>query len=223
MVLVPQRGPPWIFGFDALFEALSAVVALATLAFAWKIHALTKDRKHFWLGASFGGIFLGLILKAWVDLVIHSQWLANLLGVATSAELEQVFIFGYGAFYASTLFSYAFLVITVMNIKGLSALIFGLIFAGMVYTKSYYETYYLYSAILLGLVGAKMYQNFLARKGFSTFATFGAFVLLTLAQLAFLLQPVRPELNPAAHIALFAGFLTLAGALFNVVLKKVKK
>lgn len=222
MGLVPLRGPEWIFGLDAVFEGVAALVVLGVVILSYKVYRLTQDKKYAGLSAAFGALCLAFIARAITYSVVHSEPFAAMLGITTKDAVSQFFLGGYGAFIALSLLAYTGLVVLLMRIrdKRLIILLLGVLFAGMVYSGSYYRTYYLFSTLLLGLCAVKLYQNYIQRRQTVRLTTWGAFTMLTLAQLAFLFQPALENLNPVAHIAQLAGVVILAGGLLTVLFRK---
>ncbi len=216
MVNVYVHGPEWFFGTDAVLVAFSALIAFCVVLAASRLYRMTEERRYAFFTACFVLLTLSFLFRALTDSLLQKVFFeipAHLTAL--------VFFYGYVVSILLALTAYLILLIVTHKLKDkrIIALLFLILVPSMLLSGSYYLSFYGLSAIFLAFISASYFQNYKKVRSFASCSVFIAFLLLTLAQVQFLLEAVRISFYVSAHITQAAGFLLILIALIKTLIK----
>jgi hypothetical protein len=224
MVNVYLHGPKWFFGADASLMAFAALIAFCVAFAAFRLYRMTDEKKYAFFTTSFVLLTFSFLARAAADTLLE--------GIVFSAPAHLaglIFFYGYVLHILLALTAYAVLIIITHKITDLRiiALLFLIMIPSMLLSGSYYLSFYGLSMIFLAFIATAYYQNYKKVCSAASCLVFIAFVLLTFAQIQFLLEgvrilafeAVRPYLYVTAHITQAAGYLLILFALIRTLLK----
>ncbi|MEM3154400.1 MAG: hypothetical protein QW165_02405 [Candidatus Woesearchaeota archaeon] len=216
MVNVYVHGPKWFFGADAILVAFAALIAICVAFASFRLYRMTKERKYAFFTASFVLLTLSFLARAITDTILEEIFFSVPVHYA-----GLVFFYGYVAHILLALTAYLLLIVIThkINDKRIIALLFLILVPCLLISSSYYLSFYWLSAIFLTFISIAYYQNYRKVCTVSSCLVFIAFVLLSLAQVQFLLEAVNISFYVSAHITQAIGFLLLLMALIRTLLK----
>lgn len=203
-VTVLIRGPEWFFGIDSIFEGFAGIVLLLVTLFSWKAYSFTKDKRYRSFALAFGLMTLALIVRALTDLGVHFDWFN---------APKTVFLAGYVAFIFLTLLSVVMLFALTLKARDRAPIVALLLvsLALILISSSYFLSFHTISFILLCFISWHFVRNYLEKKSFPAACVAGAFVLLTLAQVQFVVDMLWHRWYIIGHLSqLLANFLLFA-------------
>ncbi len=218
MITATVKGPDWFFGVDACLEALAALAALLVFWQAYRIYKATKEKKYGYFAASFALLTLSFLSRSAADALIE-----GLFNVNVEQHAATIFIVGYLSHIILALIAYLILVAITYKItdKKIIALLLLTLLPSML-SKSYYLSFYGLSVIYLAFISMAYWKNWSAVRTKSACLVFWAFLLMTIAQIQFLLA-VNTSVYVSAHITQAAGYVLLLFALIFTLFKKNEK
>ena len=214
MVHVYLQGPEWFFGADASIEAFAALIAFFVAFASLRVYNITKERKYAFFTASMVLLTLSFLSRAIADILLE-----ELIWKVPSTQAGLIFLSGYVSHILLDLIAYALLVIITHKIsdKRVIALLFIIMIPSMLLSGSYFVSFYGLSFILLSFVTFAYLENCRKVRKTAASCVFIAFLLLTIVQLFFLLEPFYSALYVAAHVAQAAGYFVLLFALIRTL------
>ncbi len=216
MVSVHLQGPEWFFGADASLTAFAAVIALCVAVASLRVYRLTREKKYGYFTASFILLTLSFLSRATADTLLE-----GLVVKIPEAMTGMIFFVGYVTHILLALTAYLLLVIITHKIKDkrVIALLFLTLVPSLLLSGSYFLSFYGLSTIFLAFVAIAYYQNYHKVCTTTSCLVFIAFVLLSLAQVQFLLEAVKDFWYVGAHITQAAGYLVILFALVKTLIK----
>lgn len=208
-VTIFVRGPEWFFGLDSILEGFAAIVLLLVAIVSWKAFKFTKDKRYRSFSLAFGLMTLGMISRAVTDIVLHQKLCA----------IEEVFLAGYIVYIFATLISLVMLFALTLKTKDRAPLI-ALILISLVLvllSSSYFLTFHAIAFILLAFITFHFIRNCVAKKTLSAGFVAAAFLLMTIAQVQFVVDMVWHRWYILGNIALLIAFLLLLITLIKVL------
>ena len=217
MINIHVAGPEWFFGVDASLEAFAALTALLVAFAAYKIYRATKEKRY----GFFAGIFV-LLTLSFAARAIADAFLEEIFDVGkANLSAPSIFLAGYVTHIILALAAYIFLIVLTYRItdRRISTLFFLITIPGMLVSASYFLSFYGLGAILLAFVSIAYFQNYRKVGSAASLMVFISFLLLTLAQVQFILDIFKKILYVSAHITQAAGYLLLLVALLKILFK----
>ncbi|MBS3124629.1 hypothetical protein J4211_00010 [Candidatus Woesearchaeota archaeon] len=208
--------PEWFFGVDTTLEAFAGIIALLIAFVSYKLYRSTNERSYKYFLASFvllGGSFLSRsVADAFLGKFFNVS--PNIIGL--------VFFGGYVGHIFLALAAYLLLIASTYKIedKRLLVMMFLLLVPGLVFSASYFLSFYVLSSILLLFITWAYSQNYRKVRSVTSALVFGAFILLTLAQPLFILDMRSNIWYVFAHAVQAFAYLMLLAALLRILLKR---
>ena len=216
MVHVYLHGPEWFFGADASIEAFAALIAFFVAFAALRVYKMAKERKYAFFTASMILLTLSFLSRSIADILLE-----ELVWEMPTTFGKVTFFIGYVAHILLALIAYVLLVIVTHKItdKRVIALLFTIMIPSMLLSGSYFVSFYGLSFILLAFITFSYFENCRKVRKTAARCVFIAFLLLTIAQALFLLEPLYSLLYVAAHVTQCAGYFALLFALIKSIFK----
>jgi len=197
------------FGFDAIMELISFVIAFAVAYQAFKGYRLTRERTFLYLQFSFVLLAAGLLVDGLSTIfVLLARTGARLLGVSS---------LGYTIFFFAQLTAYLILVCAYLQkTRTLAAESLALSILPVLPVLGYTPTGELILIFLLFFITAQTLINYSVRRTSGSLLVMFAFTMLTLSHAFFLLMLFDARLFVLAHVAQLSGFVLLLVMLLQV-------
>lgn len=213
-------GPTWFFGVDAGLEALTAVVAFCVVVAALRVFQFTREKKYGYFTLAFGLLTLSFLSRAVADLLIE-----ELLWKLPQELIAKIFLFGYVSHIFFAIAAYLILLVLTYKIEDarVVTLIGLLLIPALLLSGSYFLSFYIISALMLGYIALAYYHNFKRVCSMPSCLVFWAFVFLFLAQVLFLCEIVHDYWYAAAHIVQACGYLLMLIALLRITFTNHEK
>jgi len=208
--------PRWFFGFDMLFEILSALVPFVLAYYSRKVYQFTEQREYKLMVYGFAAIGASLLAKMISTAMIYLQ---------LQQTQNQMLLLTYQTGFSLFRFLYlAGLVLLLMIAFGIQdrrqvMVLFFFIIMLTAFSHFSYFVFHIIAAFLLLHIVWFFYENYCKRKTQCAMLVVVSFALLALSQVAFIFINLQKNLYPIGETLQLLGFLTL---LYNhvVVLKK---
>lgn len=223
-------GPNWFFGIDSVLEGISMLICLSVFIFSFKIYRIAKERRHLYFSSAFALLTLAFLVRSVTNIIIHfrtvSDWgmehLPKIVLAKSVLSVPKIFLLGYGLHIAFTLSALALLAVLCLKVEDKKPffLMLLIMFVLVYFSGSYFTSFYALALILLFFISYQYLKNYLEKKTATTMLTFIAFLLLTLAPIAFLLQKFFGMFFVVAYLLQFMGFFMMSIALAIVIFKK---
>ncbi len=210
-VSIIVRGPEWFFGIDSLFEGFAAIALLLVTLFSYKAYKLTKDRRYRTFGIAFGLMIVGIVARALADLCVYADLSVHPLALMAL----------YAGYMGLTLVSIIVLFALTLKIRQRAPVI-ALLLVSLVLvmlSASYRLSFHSISVILLAFIAYHFIRNYFEKKSLSALLVCISFVLLTLTNVAFIVDIVKQRFYIIGHLLHLAAF----GMLFVALVKVLKK
>lgn len=214
-VTVLVRGPEWFFGLDSLFEGFAGLVLLLVSLTSWKAYSFTGEKRYRSFALAFGLMTLGFVTRALTDLGLHF----NLFKAP-----QALFFGGYVAFIFLTLASLVLLFALTLKARERAPFV-ALLLVSLVLvllSSSYFLSYHAISVILFGFVSWHFVRNYFEKKSFPAACVAGAFVLMTLAQVQFIVDVLWKKWYILGNLSFILGIFLLFAALVRVLRTPLK-
>lgn len=212
-----QLGPQWFFGVDAGLEATAAIIAFFIAVSALKVFRMSHDKRYFYFMGSFALLTLSFLSRAITDTLIE--------GIVVSVPqdyLGSIFFYGYVAHIFLALAAYVILFAVTHKIhdRRIVAFLFLILVPGLLLSASYFLSFYVTSLLFLAFISSIYLQNALKVKKLTSWLVFLGFMIITIAQVFFLLDAVtKTQGYVIAHMAQGLGYLVLLLALLKIIYK----
>ena len=213
VVELTVRGPQWFFGVDSAFEFFALIALLLITFFSIKAYWFTKDKRYRTFAIAFAFMSLGMFSRALTDLVVYLQ---------LKAISPQLLFAGYAGYMLLTLISLVALFGLTLKAKQKAPLVALMLITivGILLSASYRLAFHALAFILLAFIAFHFIRNYVAKKSFTAMLVCGSFVLLPVAQAAFIYDILRQRFYVVGHLIHLVAF----GALFiAVALVRVKR
>jgi len=213
MVLnITVRGPEWFFGVDSLFEIVAVVALLLITLFSFSAYRFTKDKRYRTFALGFGLMTIGMFARALTDFVVFLDLEVPILGLMA----------GYASYMGLTLLSLVILFALTLKSKERAPFIALLLssFVLVLLSASYRLSFHAMSIILLGFITYHFVKNYLQKKSLTALLVASSFALLTLTNVAFIVDIIRLKFYIIGHLINLLAFVLLFVALVRVKLGK---
>ena len=221
MVAVVLHGPVWFFLLDAVLGFLGMAAAIVIVLLSAKALSLLQERKYLYFSLAYALIGFGLLIRAITNVLVffvtpHIRQIVDL-----QHDRGTFFYFGYGSFIVCSVLGYVLLAVSTMKSREprITLLLTLLVLLLLGISSSYFLSFYLSSAILLGFITYHVGVNFFQRKSFTAFAVFTSFFLQFTAQIGFLLEVTDQLFYYIANSALLGGYIILLFTLAHLLFK----
>jgi hypothetical protein len=215
VVTITVRGPDWFFGIDSLFEGFAFIALLLVTLFSFKAYRFTKDKKFRSFAFGFGLMALAELARALADMFVYAGW-----------NVKPLALLGlYGGYMGLALVSLVVLFAITLKTKD-KAPIIALMAVSLVLillSTSYRLSFHAISLILLAFISYHFIRNFFEKKSVCAFLVCSSFVLLGLAQVAFIFDIVKQRFYIIGHLVHLLAFAALLVALVRVLRVPVKR
>ena len=219
MVTAIFNGPTWFFGVDSVFEALSSIVSLSVFIASMKMYFLTKEKKYRYFSLAFALLTLSFLIRMVTDLVVHTKFSQSFENIMQNlVSTSKIFIIGYICHIVLTLVAYIILLSFVFQIRNKKSftLFLSLLLVLILFSGSYYLSFYFSSLIMLIFITHYYLKNYVQAATTPKLLVFISFGLLALAQLQFLLQLFHGLFYVTAFITQLLGYFTLLLTIIRV-------
>lgn len=200
-MIVINSGPEWFYGFNALFNVLFSLVTFFISMLSYRVYRFLKQRKYYYLFASFLLISLAFGLTAAGSFLMHLGFYERIISIL---DMFDVIFLGQMTL---MLLAYTMLLLASMNVKSrrLIAFVISLMVLFIVFSYQYYLKFHMVLFLLLFFLAGNFYLNYRKRKSLSSALVFIGFYFLMLSQLFFLFT------------AQFSTNFYIAGQMFQLV------
>lgn len=212
-MIVINSGPEWFYGINSVFELVCALITFLVSMLSYHAYRFAKQKKYYFLFASFLLISFAFSLSAIGGLMMHLGFYERIISILDTFDI--VFL----GQMVLMLLAYTILLLVSMNVRSrrLIALIMSLVTLFIVFSYQYYIKYHIILFLLLFFLSANFYLNYRKHRKLNSALVFSGFYLLMMAQPFFLFTV---EFNTQFYIigqALqLAGFLALFFMLIRV-------
>ncbi len=215
VVTITVRGPDWFFGIDSLFEGFAFIALLLVTLFSFKAYKFTKDKKFRSFAFGFGLMALAELARALADLFVYAGW-----------NVKPLALLGlYGGYMGLALVSlvvlFAITLKTTQKAPVIALMMVSLVL--ILLSTSYRLSFHSISFILLAFISYHFIRNFFEKKSVCAFLVCSSFVLLGLAQVAFIFDIVKQRFYIIGHLVHLLAFAALLVALVRVLRVPVKR
>jgi hypothetical protein len=215
VVTITMRGPDWFFGIDSIFEGFAFLALLFVTLFSFKAYKFTKDKKFRSFAFGFGLMALAELARALADMFVYAGW-----------NVKPIVLIGlYGGYMGLALVSLVVLFAITLKTKD-KAPIIALMAVSLVlilFSSSYRLSFHSISFILLAFISFHFIRNFLEKKSVCAFLVCSSFVLLGLAQVAFIFDILQQRFYIIGHLIHLLAFAALLVALVRVLRAPAKR
>lgn len=209
VVTLTVRGPEWFFGLDSLFEGFAFLALLFVTLFSFKAYRFTKDKRYRAFAIGFALMALAELARGLADLFVFADW-----------SVKPLVLLGlYSGYMGLALVSLVVLFAITLKTKD-KAPIIALMAVSLVLillSTSYRLSFHSMSLILLAFISYHFIKNFFEKKSLCAFLVCSSFVLLGLAQIAFIFDIVKQRFYIIGHLIHLAAFAALLVALVSVL------
>ncbi|MEM4254358.1 MAG: hypothetical protein QXR48_03170 [Candidatus Woesearchaeota archaeon] len=215
VVTVTVRGPSWFFGIDCLFECFAAIALLLVTLFSFKAYKFTKDKRYRTFATGFGLMLLGMVSRAIADMIVYSGW-----------ETKPILLLlCYAGYMGLTLVSLVVLFALTMKTRQKAPFIALLLvsLALILYSTSYRLSFHTISLILLVFISYHFIRNYFEKKSLCAFLVCSSFVLLGLAQVAFMFDILKQRYYIVGHLIHLLAYAALLVALVRILRLPIKR
>jgi len=218
MVTAIFQGPSWFFGVDAVFEGIALVVSFAVFCVSLYMWRLSRLQRYKFFTVSFLSISISYFVRLLTNLLISTEYGASVRAVI---PVPNLFVIGYGLHIFFALFGYLLLTIIALKVdkRPIAALMAILLVILIIFSGSYYTSYYLTAGVLLTFISYTFFRRWQEKKMARRLFVFLAFAFLALAQYQFLGVNFNSMFYVSAYVTLVIGSLFLFFALY-ISLKK---
>lgn len=207
--------PRWFLPYDAIFQLITAVVALAVAMYALKGHQWVRERTLFALFLAFLLLSLGLFING-----ITLSY-ASLTGISFShsGSSSAIADFGFWAYYVLSLIAFSILVLAYANGLRESSMalaaggMMGRGGAGLVLAGPLLELFLV--ILLFVIIVAQLAHNIVRHNRYSALVTF-SFVLLLLSHLLIMFSSLEDVIYVVGRLLELSGFLALLAVLVGL-------
>ncbi len=208
MISIQLQGPEWFLIADAALQALAGLISIGIAFVSLRIYRAAGERKYLFFNAAFALLALGFFSRAAANAMIGRTQAAG------------IFLLGYLTYIFTALLAYA-LLITLTSKAGwrVFALLLLILVPAMLFSGSYFLSFYTISTILLGVITINYLKNYLKKKSTASLLVFMAFALITIAQPLFMFEALKNVFYIAAQITQTAGYLLLLSTLIRTTLR----
>lgn len=209
-------GPKWFFGIDSGLEAFASLIAFCVTLASYKMWKFTKERKYLYFSTSFLLLTLSFAARAITDAIIEGIFFK-----LPEQHIAYIFLTGYVLHILLALTAYIILFTVTFNItqKSVIALIFLILVPSLLISSSYYLSFYGLSAILLAFITYAYFKNYRKVCKNTACMVFISFVILTIAQVLFLVEIRYKPSYVIAQLTQATGYLALLYSLIRALLK----
>lgn len=211
--VVSINGPNWFFGYDVVFQAMFVAVLLFVFFVGMKAYSFTKDSKFKYLALAFLAIAAAYGVHAFSNLTLYLKLYD---AVVRGVNIANLFYLVHILF---SFLGYGILLLLAMKVKSrrIVALILSLIGLFIIFSFQYYLKFHIVSLVLLLFIAWQFYENFKKKKTVNTGLLFVTFLLLTLAEVFFLLITQSGVFYVGAYVFQLIGYLVMLYFLVKVV------
>ena len=225
MALTLIYNPLWFHGIDVVLEVFSILAAVLICIVGYKAYKLTREGKYFYFSLAFGLITLSFLARAITTGVVLSQLTASAAGQAmplTINAVESIFSLGKFAYFLLVLMSYLIIFALSMRITNKRLIflmsVFMILFSATAFTSSPL-IFYMVSLALLFMIAWKYRDNHLLHRSTSTLLTVGAFALMVLEFVMFILSGWTVDFVVAAYFFRLIAYVMLLVMIVRVYTK----
>jgi hypothetical protein len=215
VVSLTVRGPSWFFGIDSIFEGFAFIALLLVTLFSFKAYRFTKDKRYRTFAVGFALMALSVVCRALADFFVYAD-----------VSVKPLVMLGlYGGYMGLALVSLVVLFAITLKTKD-KAPIIALMAVSLVLillSNSYRLSFHSISLILLAFISYHFIRNFIVKKSLCAFLVCSSFVLLGLAQVAFIFDIVKQRFYIIGHLIHLLAFAALLVALVKVLRVPVKR
>ncbi|MBI4739724.1 hypothetical protein HY772_09390 [Candidatus Woesearchaeota archaeon] len=201
--------PPWFWGFDALFEFVSLIIALVLAYYSHRIFRVTEQKKYKIMAYGFFFFFLALFIKIAINLQIYFHIISSL----TSSFPLTLFLYAAGYFLHRFLFLlgllYLFNIAVNIPDRRANIVIAVLLFVATFFSNNVFLIFHFVAALFLIIIFWHFMHNCQEKKTPASEIVALSFFLLLLSQFFFLFIPVTNQLYVLGEVSQFFGFLLL--------------
>jgi len=216
-MIVINNGPDWFYGLDTIFEIVSGLVTVLASMLSYRVYRFTRQKKYYYLFASFMLVSLAFVLRAMGAFLMHLGFYERIVSIL---DMFDIIFLGQMTL---MLLAYTILLLASLSVKSrrLIAFIMGLMTMFIVFSYQYYLKFHVMLFMLLFFLTVNFYLNYRKRKSLNSALVFSGFYLLMMAQPFFLFTV---HLNQKFYIVGQAlqvmGFMALFFMLIRVVRSK---
>ncbi|MEM5790690.1 MAG: hypothetical protein QXP77_01415 [Candidatus Aenigmatarchaeota archaeon] len=227
--------PSWFYGFDSLIYFIGSMIGFLLNYYFHKIHSLSLEKKHMYLGLGFMLLSTGLLILSITDAYSYFVF-KNCRTACTLGLVDKVFSvedFSYFVYFGLSIFAYTLFIFTYEyeNIKFLKffLLLFFVYLAlilillpkaenyGLWY--SYVGYYNLISLLMLIFVSFKSFVNYNETKTLSSLLVMSGFIFISLFHIFYLFSFTNELMYVLSHMFLLIGFSTFLMMVLRVTRK----
>jgi hypothetical protein len=214
-LMLTVRGPEWFFGLDSLFEGFAFIALLLVTLFSFKAYRFTRDKKFRTFSVGFALMTLGILFRALADFFVYAD-------VSVKPLIMLVL---YGGYMALTLVSlivlFALTLKTRQKAPFVALLLVSLVL--IMLSVSYRLSFHAIAVILLAFISYHFIRNFFEKKSLCALMVCSSFVLLALAQVAFIFDIVKQKYYIIGHLIHLVAFAALLAALIRMLKAPAKR
>ncbi len=207
--------PRWFLPYDAIFQLITAVVALAVAMYALRGHQWVRERTLFALFLAFLLLSLGLFING---VTLSYAWLTG-ISFSHSGSSSAIADFGFWAYYVMSLIAFSILVLAYTHRLRESSLalaaggMMGRGGAGLVVIGPLLELFLV--ILLFVIIVAQLAHNIVKHSRYSALVTF-SFVLLLLSHLLIMFSSLEDIIYVIGRLLELSGFLALLAVLVGL-------
>ncbi|MBT4114723.1 hypothetical protein HOD83_01310 [Candidatus Woesearchaeota archaeon] len=221
--MVTAIGHVWYW--DCVFELLMVAVLTLISLHSYSIFRLIKEAKYKWFSYSFAVIALAFVGRIAMNLVIYTTHVRKVVSGAVIATFKHVsasdILWHYGLFtYRSFMLIGLigiFLIITESKEKKSWILMLYLAILTAFTSMQVPYVFSLTAAVLMGLIFAKFYQNFVNRPKKSAWGVAMAFFFIFASQVTFIFASFNYSLYVAGQVIQLLGYLMLLAVYIRIL------
>ncbi len=216
-MIVINSGPGWFYGLDTIFELVCAMITLLISMLSYRVYRFAKQKRYYYLFASFLLISFAFALRAVGVLLMHLGFYERIVSIV---DMFDVIFLGQMTL---LLLAFTMLLLVSMNVRSrrLVAFVMSLMMLFIVFSYQYLLKFHLILFLLMFFLAVSFYLNYSKQKSLNSALVFAGFYLLMLAQ-PFFLFGARLSQNYYIMGQAFqvAGFLALFFMLIRVTRSK---
>ena len=214
-----------ILYWDCLFELLTvAVLGLISLK-SYSIFRVTREKKYKWFSYSFATIALAFLGRISMNFVVYTQEIKQIVAgavIATFRHTSASYVaWNYGLFSYRALMLLGligiFLIITNSEKKKSWILMFYLVLLTAFVSMKVPYIFNLSAAVILALIFAQFYQNFLDRPKRNSWGVAMAFFFIFTSQVTFIFASFNHSMYVVGQVIQLGGYLMLLAVYIRVL------
>src|SRR3989344_2865253 len=80
-MIVINNGPDWFYGLDTIFEIVSGLVTILASMLSYRVYRFTRQKKYYYLFASFMLVSLAFVLRAMGAFLMHLGFYERIVSI----------------------------------------------------------------------------------------------------------------------------------------------